>query len=68
MELHELISLLTRARLCIPDTCTSIRSEIQDKIDLLKQTTRFGQYVETVEIPKETEIVVLEDSVQNSES
>lgn len=52
-----MISLLVRARTSIPDTCTSIREELQNNIDLLRaQAYPKTQFVEVVPIPEESAI------------
>ena len=54
MDIKTLISLLVRVRMCIPFTCTSIREELNNTIDMLKQNAYpKTQYVEVV--PMETE-------------
>lgn len=37
MDIRPWISLLVRARACIPNTCTTIRDELQTQIDMLRK-------------------------------
>lgn len=37
MDIHAWISLLVHTRACIPDTCTTIRAELQTQIDMLRK-------------------------------
>lgn len=63
MDITTLISLLVRVRLCIPFTCTSIRDELQNTIDMLKQQAYPRvQYAEVV--PMETEQLVNNESTE----
>lgn len=56
MDIRYLISLLVRVKNSIPFTCTSIREELQNQIDLLKaQAYPKTQYVEVVPMPDEEE-------------